>query len=75
MTRVANKEKEESLWSEDAKTVAVKKSQGIQRPTKVYLSNSIRRSGQLEHSSLDSSGIPLSFSKVHTHTQTHTDAM
>ena len=55
-----------------AKTAAVKKSRRIHRPTKAYLSNSIRESGQLERSSLDSSGIPLSFPKVHTHT--HTDA-
>lgn len=55
-----------------AKTAAVKKSRGIHRPTKAYLSNSIRESGQLERSSLDSSGIPLSFPKVHTHTYTHT---
>ena len=55
-----------------AKTAAVKKSRRIHRPTKAYLSNSIRESGQLERSSLDSSGIPLSFPKVHTHTHTQT---
>lgn len=40
---------------------------GQQKP--IYLS--IRKSGQLERSSLDSSGISLSFPKVHTHI--HTD--
>lgn len=69
---MGNKE-DASLWREKAKTAAVKKSQGIQRLTKAYLSNSIRKSGQLERCSLDSSGIPLSFPKVHTYTHTHTE--
>ncbi len=64
---------EASLWRENGKNAAVNKSRGIQRPTKAYLSDSIRESGQLERSRLDSSGIPLSFPKVHTLTHTHTE--
>lgn len=47
-----------------------KKFRSPQKP--VYLT--IRESGQLEHSSLDSRGNPLSFLKVHTHTYTDTHA-
>lgn len=62
------------LWREDDKTVAVKKCRGILWATKAYLSNSIRKNRQLEHCSLDSNGIPLSLSKVHTHTHLLADA-
>lgn len=71
MTRGA-KEEADILLREDNKTEAVKKLQGIQRATKAYLSKSIRKSGLLEHRSLDSGGIPLSFPKVNMHAYAYT---